>query len=359
MGNIINQPLNRFAYDLSDLNQLKSHVVRGSAGSIKQVAEQFESLFLNMMMQSMRKGVPEGGLFNQSSTQLFTAMFDQQVAQQAAGKGFGLADIIVKQLTTNKKVLSTMDVNSSAESNTNNSTTKQQDLRLAQSLYSSNVSSTSNLAPQMLGQMLYHSTSNNVEKTPHQTKELADKKKSVDNFEPDEISNFIEDWIEPAKQAAKASGIPYEVIIAQAALETGWGKKQIKTVDNQSSYNYFGIKANASWHGDSTRVTTQEFINDKMIKVQDDFRVYNSRQHALTDYLDLLTKNPRYNSVVKAPDARTAAKELQAANYATDPEYSNKLIQIISHIEKIAESSSNQLKEISGFKQIAFNYDKN
>lgn len=351
MSNIIDQPLNRFAYDLSGLNQLKNYAAQGSADAIEQVAKQFESLFINMMMQSMRKAVPEGGLFNQSTSQLFTAMFDQQVAQQAAGKGFGLAQIIAKQLTNNKQTLPTMDVQSSSQQVSANNT--QQNLQLAQSLFSSNTS-TSNLTPQALGQMLYLSSLNNKEKTSNQANNISDKTPSnVDTLETDDITAFIKDWLEPAKQAAKNSGIPYEVIIAQAALESGWGQKQIKTADNKPSYNYFGIKANSSWLGDSTRSTTHEFINDKMIKIQDDFRVYNSKQHALTDYLNLLTKNPRYSSVVKAPDARTAAKELQAAKYATDPEYSNKLIQIISRIEQIAQNTP-QLTAISGFKQIAF-----
>ncbi|OCG23044.1 flagellar rod assembly protein/muramidase FlgJ [Gilliamella sp. wkB108] len=336
---MIGQSLNRFAYDLTGLNQLKQHAAKGSTESVEQVAQQFESLFINMMMQSMRKAVPEGGLFNQTSSQLFTAMFDQQIAQQAAGKGLGLADIITKQLTANVS----SQTNIQAQSHANNS---QQNLHLAKSLFGK---ASSNLTPQALGQMLYR---NNNETSLQQSKSLP-KLTTDDTIEEDYVTEFVKDWLEPAKQAAKKSGIPYEVIIAQAALETGWGQKQIKTENNQSSHNYFGIKSTSSWQGRSTRLTTQEYINNTMIKIQDEFKVYNSKQHALTDYLNLLTKNPRYRGVVKAPDARTAAKELQAAHYATDPEYSNKLIQIINRIEQIAKN--NHMINASGFKQIAFN----
>lgn len=328
MKNLVNQSINRFAYDFSSIGQLRRNAVSGSSESVKQVADQFETLFVNMMMQSMRKAVPNGGLFNQSAMQLFTSMFDQQIAQQAAGKGLGLANIIAKQLNNqpNRSI--------TPQSQANN-------IELAQSLFSD-----SNSSPTALGQMLYQQTNKltNTNVKPLPT--------AVNDSDKDHITQFIVEWFEPAKKASKMSGIPYEVIIAQAALETGWGKKQIKTADNQPSHNYFGIKATSSWKGNSTRLTTREFLNNNMVKIQDEFRVYKSKQHALTDYLDLLTKSPRYRAVVNAPDARTAAKALQDAHYATDPNYSEKLIQIISRIEEIARNTPQ--KSISGFRQIAF-----
>ena len=340
MKNLINQSINRFAYDFSSINQLRRNAISGSTESIKQVADQFETLFVNMMMQSMRKTIPNGGLFNQSAMQLFTSMFDQQIAQQTAGKGLGLANVIAKQL--NNQTHSSMNIN--AQSQVNNSQTN---IKLAESLFSDNSSS---ISPAALGQMLYQQhKANNLTKT--NINELS-QKALVNNVDKDDITQFISEWIEPAKQAAKVSGIPYEVIIAQAALESGWGKKQIKTADNQPSYNYFGIKATSSWNGNATRLTTQEFLNNRMVKIQDQFRVYNSKQHALADYLNLLTKSPRYRAVINAPDARTAAKALQDAQYATDPNYSEKLIQIISRIEEIAKNTPQ--KTISGFRQIAY-----
>ena len=148
MKDIVNQSINRFAYDFSSISQLRREAASGSSESIKKVADQFETLFINMMMQSMRKAVPSGGLFNQSSMQLFTSMFDQQIAQQAAGKGFGLSDIIAKQLTnqSNKAV----NINNQSQTNNNNQTNKQ----LAQSLFGDNNQS-SNLTPEALGQILY------------------------------------------------------------------------------------------------------------------------------------------------------------------------------------------------------------
>lgn len=341
MKHLISQPINRFAYDFSGLNQLKRNAATGATDSVKQVAQQFESLFINMMMQSMRKAVPEGGLFDRSTSQLFTSMFDQQIAQQAAGKGFGLANVIAKQLTQSQPTSG----NIKPQFNGNNS---QPNLQLAKSLFSDNKAAVS---AQAIGQMLYHNhKANSAAKAT--TNALVFKNEQT-NSEKDYVTEFIIEWLEPAKQASKASGIPYEVIIAQAALETGWGQKQIKTTDNNVSHNYFGIKATTSWQGESTRLTTQEFVNNKMIKIQDDFKVYQSKQHALTDYLNLLTKSPRYRAVAIAPDARAAAKALQAAQYATDPNYSDKLIQIISRVEQIAKDNSST--NVAGFRQIAFN----
>ncbi|OCG17185.1 flagellar rod assembly protein/muramidase FlgJ [Gilliamella sp. wkB292] len=341
MNNKIGQSFNRFAYDLSSLHHLKRNVTTGANDSIKQVAEQFETLFINMMMQSMRKAVPEGGLFTSAATQLFTSMFDQQIAQQSAGKGLGLANMLTQQLAKSSSDSAKINM----QSNSNN---KQPNLKLAQSLFSEN---TSHLSPQALGQMLYHQhKTDNASQL--KSNELAFNTSRQD-LDADHVTTFVQQWLKPAKQASGVSGIPYEVIIAQAALETGWGQKEIKTEDNATSHNYFGIKATPAWKGSSTRLTTQEFVNNRMIKIQDEFKVYNSKQHALTDYLNLLTKSPRYRAVVNAPDARSAAKALQAANYATDPNYSDKLIQIIGRIEQIAATIPSI--STSGFKQIAFN----
>jgi peptidoglycan hydrolase FlgJ len=344
MNNKITQQFNRFAYDLSGLNQLKRNAITGSTESIKQVAKQFESIFINMMMQNMRKAVPEGGLFSPSTTQLFTTMFDQQISQQAAGKGLGLAEIITKQLISKTSPSVNVNTHNNLQANSSNNQTN---LHLAKSLFSD--TSSTNLSPQALGQMIYHSLNTKTQSSTNNIHE----KESLNYIAEDYVIQFVQEWLEPAKQASKSSGIPYEVIIAQAALETGWGQKQIKTADNQSSYNYFGIKATSSWNGNSTRLTTHEFVNNTMTKIKDNFKIYENKKQALIDYVNLLTKNPRYRAVATAPDARTAAKALQEAQYATDPNYSDKLIQIINRIEQIAKAKP--ITTIAGFKQLAFN----
>ena len=339
MKNVVNQVINRFTYDFSDMGQLRPNVVGRSSENIKQITDKFETQFTNLLEQSIPKTVTNNDLSEQSELQLFTSVSDQQITQPATDKGFGLTNDANKQL--NNQSNSPININnrqSQADNNQNN-------IRLAQSLFSDNQS---NLSPEALGLRLYQQyRANNLVKP----NELALQNSNSD-LDKDHITQFVVEWFETAKKASKTSGIPYEVIIAQAALETGWGRNLIKTIDNQSSYNYFGIKATSSWKGNSTRSTTREFINDSMVKIQDEFRVYNSKQHALADYLNLLTKNPRYQEVINAPDARTAAKALQQARYSTDPNYSDKLIQIISRIEDITKKTPP--KSISDFKHIAF-----
>lgn len=354
LENNITQSVQRLAYDLSGLHQLKRQVNEGSTQGIKQVAQQFESLLVNMMLQSMRKAVPEGGLLSHSSSSLFTSMFDQQIAQQAAGKGLGLAKMLLQQLTNNMNdstlayaASDPMTVNDMHHKQTN---LVQHSLSLAQSLYTSS----STLTPKVLGQGLYHDL-NAKPLAKHHSKALS-ALTSNNSVSDDLATKFIKAWITPAKQVAKSSGLPYQIIIAQAALETGWGQKQILTADGQPSYNYFGIKANAAWQGKTTYLTTTEYSESGMIKRKDHFKVYNNQNEALIDYTRLLTQNPRYQSVQQASNAIMAAQALQEANYATDPHYSKKLIQVIDRINNIANTI--QQVTTSGFQPITTTYNK-
>ncbi|MCP1366804.1 glucosaminidase domain-containing protein, partial [Halomonas sp. BBD48] len=119
-------------------------------------------------------------------------------------------------------------------------------------------------------------------------------------------------------------------ILAQAALETGWGKHEIPTADGGNSHNLFGIKAGSRWRGETTDITTTEYVNGRPIKQVDRFRVYDSFEDAFTDYARLIGDNPRYAGVVAAPDAASAARALQTAGYATDPAYADKLIAVMT-----------------------------
>lgn len=337
--NNISSSVNRFAFDMTGFSQLKRQATNGTPEGIKQVAQQFETLFINLMMQSMRKAIPEGGLFNSSTSQMFTAMFDQQIAQQAAGKGFGLADMLTKQLsttpsTTVKDPLVT----------TNNLTSAQHSL--AQSLFTNS----STLSPKALGQILYHNQTYDPQTQPliNPLKQNHSSLKLTNN-----IIQFINQWIAPAQQAAHQSGIPFQVIIAQAALESGWGQKQIMTQDGQPSYNYFGIKADSAWHGKTTEITTTEYVNNQQIKTKHRFRVYDNHHQAVADYTRLLTQHPRYKIVSQATTAKAAAHALQQANYATDPYYADKLIQLIDQIDNIIKEL--HLPNIAGFKRLNFN----
>jgi len=137
----------------------------------------------------------------------------------------------------------------------------------------------------------------------------------------------------PAQVASQNSGISHQLIVAQAALESGWGQREIPTADGKQSFNLFGIKAGGSWSGPTTDITTTEYTNGVAKKVQASFRVYGSYVEAITDYVKLLTNNPRYAQVTAAGTPEQAAHALQAAGYATDPNYASKLVNVIQKIK--------------------------
>lgn len=342
MNNILNNQLHRFAYDVSGLNDLKRFASAQTPESIKQVAKAFEGIFVQMMISSMRQTIPEGGLLSSSASQLFTSIFDQQIAQRVSlGRGVGLADMLIKQMMP--KVLSIAHKdgeNLSARSTTQRSAFQYLNLMANEEKAHSSPpnnglfsDSSYHMSPEALGRIFYQKLQPKRAANPDDGALPS----MAELIEParESMTNFVKFWSIPAKKASVKSGIPYEVIIAQAALESGWGKKQITTEDGLPSYNYFGIKAGESWPGKKTAVKTSEYNDNKMTQKIDHFRVYDNHHEALKDYIQLLMKNKRYQSVLNAPTAEHAALALQQVNYATDPNYAAKLIQLIHRIKQV------------------------
>ncbi|CAK9884677.1 MAG: Peptidoglycan hydrolase FlgJ [Candidatus Erwinia impunctatus] len=236
----------RAAYDSRSLNDLKRQAGRDPQAHAKEVAKQVEGMFVQMMLKSMRAALPQDGLLSTEQTRLYTSMYDQQIGQQIAAKGLGLADMIVKQMAA----ATPPDEKAGT---------------IAMALDKTVVNS---LPPLMVEQWVRRAV-------PRLS--LPDASGNSTN------SGFIAALLQPAKMASQASGIPHHLILAQAALESGWGQRQIKTADGKPSYNIFGIKAGASWQGKSTTITTTEYENGVAKKVQADFRVYDSYFEALTD----------------------------------------------------------------------------
>lgn len=134
--------------------------------------------------------------------------------------------------------------------------------------------------------------------------------------------------------------MPHHLILAQAALESGWGQRQIRRENGEPSYNLFGVKASGNWKGPVTEITTTEYENGEAKKVKAKFRVYSSYLEALSDYVGLLMRNPRYAAVTKATSAEQGAQALQDAGYATDPDYARKLTSMIQQLKSISDKVS-------------------
>lgn len=136
-----------------------------------------------------------------------------------------------------------------------------------------------------------------------------------------------------AQAASAATGIPARFIVGQAALESGWGKREIRGRDGSSSYNVFGIKATKNWTGRTVSAVTTEYVGGQPRRVVAQFRAYDSYEHAMTDYATMLKSNPRYAGVVNASTTpESFANGMQRAGYATDPHYAKKLISILRQI---------------------------
>ncbi|EHC48970.1 Flagellar protein FlgJ [Salmonella enterica subsp. enterica serovar Give str. S5-487] len=289
------------AWDAQSLNELKAKAGQDPAANIRPVARQVEGMFVQMMLKSMREALPKDGLFSSDQTRLtrlytsmygdqtrlYTSMYDQQIAQQmTAGKGLGLADMMVKQMTSGQ----TMPADDAPQ------------VPLKFSLETVN-----SYQNQALTQL--------VRKAIPKTPESSDAPLSGDS------KDFLAQLSLPARLASEQSGVPHHLILAQAALESGWGQRQILRENGEPSYNVFGVKATASWKGPVTEITTTEYENGEAKKVKAKFRVYSSYLEALSDYVALLTRNPRYAAVTTAATAEQGAVALQNAGYATDPNY--------------------------------------
>lgn len=298
--------LSSAAWDAQSLNDLKAKAGKDPAGNIRPVARQVEGMFVQMMLKSMRDALPKDGLFSSDSTRLYTSMYDQQIAQQmTAGKGLGLADVIVRQ----------MQAAQGGEPQTPAQVPMKFDLETVTSYQN-----------QALTQM--------VRKAMPKPTPVSDEPLSGDS------GDFLAQLSLPARLASEQSGVPHHLILAQAALESGWGQRQIRRENGEPSFNIFGVKATASWKGPTTEITTTEYENGEAKKVKARFRVYSSYLEALSDYVGLLSRNPRYAAVTTAATAEQGAQALQNAGYATDPQYARKLTSMIQQLKAMGEKVS-------------------
>lgn len=269
------------AFDAQGLSQLRARAKQSPEQALKAAAQQFESVFLNMMLKSMREATPQDGLFDSEQTRMFTGMLDQQLAQSMASRGVGLADIMVKQLS---RVMKTEDGEQKTEG-----------LRSGNSRQSTALPSAYN---------------GNVQQ------------------------EFVSRMMPHAMQASQASGVPPQLMLGQAALESGWGKHEIRLADGGNSYNLFGIKANVNWNGKVAEVMTTEYKNGVASNQVEKFRAYDSYAEAFRDYANMISKNPRYADVLRVTDnAGVMAQAIQNAGYATDPKYAEKLVRVMGMVK--------------------------
>ena len=294
------------AWDAQSLNELKAKAGQDPAANIRPVARQVEGMFVQMLLKAMGEALLKDGVFSSSRTRLYTSMYDQQIAQQmTAGKGLGLAEMMVKQMTQGL------------------AQPTEESAQVPMKFPLETVTSYQNQALTQL-----------VRKALPKTAQSNDEPLSGDS------KDFLAQLSLPARLASEKSGVPHHLILAQAALESGWGQRQIRRENGEPSFNLFGVKASANWKGPVTEITTTEFENGEAKKVKAKFRVYSSYLEALSDYVSVLTRNPRYAAVTTAATAEQGAQALQSAGYATDPNYAHKLTSMIQQLKSMSEKVS-------------------
>ena len=136
-----------------------------------------------------------------------------------------------------------------------------------------------------------------------------------------------------AVEAANSIGVPPHFLVAHSALESGWGKSEIKMANGVPSYNLFGVKAGRSWQGPSVEVKTTEYVNGEAQRSTEKFRAYGSYAEAFRDYANLLSSNQRFGGVIGSQDGTEFARRLQQAGYATDPKYAQRLTSMIQQLK--------------------------
>lgn len=265
--------------DARSLDGLRNQAARDPKNAARQAAVQFESQFMQMVMKSMRDATPkaEGGSGGQAE---FTSMLDAQFAQQFAGRPGGLADMIERQLAQQMQ----------------NLPPPTQPQPSASPVPAASVAAPRGKAP----------------------------------------AAFVQQMLPHAQAAERATGVPATYILGQAALESGWGRGEIRHADGRSSFNLFGIKATGGWQGDSAAVATTEYVGGQPVRQVERFRSYGSYAEAFTDYARLLANSPRYAGVVRgASTVEAFAGGMQRAGYATDPQYASKLARTIHQAQSL------------------------
>jgi len=326
--------------DFNALAGLKMEAKKESPEALKAVAKQFEALFLNNILKSMRAGKLADGLLDSQQSDSYNEMYDQQLAVHLSGNpGIGLADLIVKQLSP-KSAPENAEGSFNRPANNKSlggSASVIENAPVIASTPSLAAVSTNSVVPQSNKvdswintdtegtQTIINSYINSGDPQNEMT-EIPFKNNSAHSSSTDE---FIRQLLPHAKQAAKELGIDPKVILAQAALETGWGRSLIKNSNGTTSYNLFNIKADKSWSGKQAQLATLEFDQGIAKKVNSGFRAYSSFQESFTDYVDFIKTNPRYGDALKqVSNGERYLQELQQAGYATDPNYANKIMTI-------------------------------
>lgn len=306
-----------FYADPQGLSALKSGAQTQDPAALREVAKQFESLFTQMLLKSMREanqGFGDGGLFSSDQTEFYQGMFDSQLATQLSqGEGLGLADMLMRQL---------------AGVGAGGAIDRRPDGSTASSGVFDRPGASS--AAGAMG-------------TTGTPAAIAESKQ-----------DFIRSLWPHAQQAGRELGVDPHALLAQAALETGWGRSVPCSAAGDCSFNLFGIKAGGQWSGATVNVPTLEFEQGVAVRKVERFRSYESPAASFNDYARLIRNNPRYeNALGTGSDVASFASALQDGGYATDPQYARKLTAVANELRQLTGPAGQAALNFTGARPIA------
>ena len=310
--------------DFQGLAELRAEAGKQTPEALRETARQFEALFVQTMLKAMRDASPGGGLFDSDQTEFYREIHDQQLAlEMVKGRGLGIADMLVQSMGGTPPAAAAPP--------------RQEQQLAATPLYAPPGAANKPLplvdvAMQARAVIDLQDNSGKplFERVPDLQELPATDGAVTADWHPADAATFIRDLMPVARGSAARLGVQPEVLVAQAALETGWGKKMIRHSDGRNSFNLFGIKADSRWPGDRVTVTTLEYEGGVAKKQQAAFRAYGSLAAAMSDYVDFLQSNPRYQpALAQAADPDAFLRGLKEAGYATDPYYVEKIRSIM------------------------------
>lgn len=304
-----------FYADFGALSTLGKQAKQNDPQAIREAARQFESLFTDMMLKSMRAAKLGDGLGDSQEGDFYQDMYDQQLAvQMSQGKGLGLAEMLVQQLTRRGALGSAATAQAAGSS-----------------------AGTAGAGAVGAGTVTGNTSGGGAAHPAAAASPGTKKTQSARGTSLSQRIGFVQKLAPYAQRAAAALGVSADTLIAQAALETGWGQHVVhgvartssnsESTQGDSSNNLFGVKAGATWQGATASATTTEYSGGTPERIAQAFRTYGSVQQGVSDYVSLLQGRSAYAGALgSGTDAQAFASALQRGGYATDPHYVEKLV---------------------------------
>ena len=309
--------------DFQGLAELRVAARQKSPEALRETARQFEAIFLQSLLKAMRDASPGGGMFDSEQTEFYREIYDRQLAiEMVKGQGLGISRMLIKDMGGTDPAA---PVPLQQEINRTSLPPDPQP-EIAQTV--ALIPLDGKVTPVVV--TAAEPVMPLIEITPDERADFSASRIDLPDWHPKNPITFIRELLPHARKGADDLGVQPEVLVAQAALETGWGQKMIRHEDGRNSFNLFGIKADARWQGERVTVTTLEYSGGVAKKQRAAFRSYASLDDAVAGYVDFLRANPRYkHALEQAGDPDTYLRELKDAGYATDPYYVEKIRSIM------------------------------